>query len=129
MKRVMRYLKKTQTYALHYNGYPTVVEGFSDASWCSEVESERSTGGYVFSLGGAAISLKSKKRTILSRSSMESEFYALETAADEAEWLRELMYDLPVVGAQIPAIPIYCDNQATATVASNHLFNGKKRTV
>ena len=66
---------------------------------------------------------------MLSRSSIESEFFALDTAAEEAEWLRELMYDLPVVGAQIPAIPIYCDNQATAAVASNDLFNGKKRTV
>ncbi|KAJ6833977.1 uncharacterized protein M6B38_337145 [Iris pallida] len=129
VKRVMRYLKKTQTYVLYYNGDPSVVEGFSDASWFSEVESERSTGGYIFTMGGAAISWKSKKQTMLSRSSMKSEFFVLDTAAEKAEWLWELMYDLQVVGAQIPTILIYYDNQATATVASNDLFNGKKRTV
>ncbi|KAJ6843584.1 uncharacterized protein M6B38_297015 [Iris pallida] len=85
VKRVMRYLKKTQTYALFYSGDPSVVEGFSDASWCSDMESEYSTGGFVFAMDGAAISWKSKKQTMLSRSSMESEFFALDAAADEAE--------------------------------------------
>ena len=31
MKRVLGYLKWTQHYALHYNKYPAVIEGYSDA--------------------------------------------------------------------------------------------------
>jgi hypothetical protein len=42
---------------------------------------------------------------------MEVELTALDTATIEAEWLRELLMDLPVVEKPIPAIPMNCDNQ------------------
>ena len=66
--------------------------------------------GYVFTLGGGAVSWKSCKQTILTRSTMEAELMALNTAAVEAEWLRELLMDLPVVEKSIPAISMNCDN-------------------
>lgn len=72
---------------------------------------------------------KLKKKIVLYHSSVESEFYVLFIATNNAEWLRELMFDLSVVGAQISTIPVYCDNQATTVVASNDLFNGKKMDV
>ena len=42
---------------------------------------------------------------------MEAEFMALHTATIEAEWLRELLMDLPVVKKPIPTISMNCDNQ------------------
>jgi len=51
----MRYLKGTKYYALYYSGYPPTVDGYSDASWCSDIGNSKSTSGYVFTLGGAAI--------------------------------------------------------------------------
>ena len=33
IKRVLRYLDDTQNYVLHYNKYPAVLEGYSDANW------------------------------------------------------------------------------------------------
>ena len=41
---------------------------------------------------------------------MEAELTALDTAGAEAEWLRELLMDLPVVEKHIPAISMNCDN-------------------
>ena len=41
---------------------------------------------------------------------MEAELTALDTLV-EAEWLRELLMDLPIVEKPIPAILINCDNQ------------------
>jgi hypothetical protein len=43
---------------------------------------------------------------------MEAEFIALDTAPVEAEWLRKLLMDLPVVEKHVPAISMNCDNQA-----------------
>ena len=34
--RVLRYLKYTITYGLHYTRYPPVLEGYSDANWISD---------------------------------------------------------------------------------------------
>ena len=42
---------------------------------------------------------------------MEAKLTELDTATVEAEWLRELLMDLPVVGKPIPAISMNCDNQ------------------
>jgi hypothetical protein len=42
---------------------------------------------------------------------MEAELTTLDTATVEAEWLRELLMDLPVVEKPIPAIPMSFDNQ------------------
>ena len=42
---------------------------------------------------------------------MEAELAALDDATVEAEWLRELLMDLPVVEKPIPVISMNCDNQ------------------
>jgi hypothetical protein len=41
---------------------------------------------------------------------MEAKLAALDTATIEAEWLHELLMDLPVVEKPIPAILMNCDN-------------------
>ena len=50
---------------------------------------------------------------------MEAELTALDTASSEAEWLRELLMDLPMVEKPIPAILINCDNQTVITKVRN----------
>jgi hypothetical protein len=74
-----------------------VFEGYCDANWISDADEIYATSGYVFSLGGGAVSWKSCKQTILTRSTMEAELTTLDTATVEAEWLRELLMDLLVV--------------------------------
>ena len=82
MKRVLGYLKWTQHYALHYNKYPAVIEGYSDANWITGSNDVKSTSCYVFMLGGGAVSWKSSKQTCLARSTMESEFIALDKSGE-----------------------------------------------
>ena len=85
MKRVLGYLKWTQHYALHYNKYRVVIEGYSDANWITGSNDVKSTSGYVFILGGGGVSWKSSKQTCIARSTMEYEFIALDKAGEEAE--------------------------------------------
>ena len=63
-------------------------------------------------LGGATVSWASKKQTIISRSTMESELIALDTTCTKAEWLRNLLLDMPIVSKPIPTISIQCDCKA-----------------
>ncbi|GJW20077.1 zinc finger, CCHC-type containing protein [Tanacetum coccineum] len=85
IKRVLKYLKKTMDYRLTYIGYLLVLEGFTDASWISNTKENSSTSGWVFMLGGGAISWASKKQTCITGSTMEYEFVALAAAGKEAE--------------------------------------------
>ncbi|KAA3466399.1 Zinc finger, CCHC-type [Gossypium australe] len=71
-------------YGLHYSRDPVVLEGFSDASWISNIQDTKGTSGYVFTLGGEAVSWKSSRQTIITRSAMESEFVALDKYGEEA---------------------------------------------
>ena len=110
LDRVMRHLKGTMDYGIHYTGYPRVLEGYTDSNWISDADEIKATREYVFTLGGGAVSWKSCKQTILTRSIMEAELRALDTATVEAEWLRELLMDLPIVEKSIPAILMNCNN-------------------
>ncbi|GJZ46808.1 hypothetical protein Tco_0600640 [Tanacetum coccineum] len=60
-----------------------------------DIKDSRSTSGYVFTLGGAAISWKSSKQTVIAKSMMESEFIALDKCGEEAEWLHQFVEDIP----------------------------------
>ena len=111
LERVMLYLKGITIYGIHYIRYPRVPEGYSDSNWIFDADEIKATSGYVFTLGGGAVSWKSCKQTILTRSTMEAELTALDTATVEAEWLRELLMDLPMVEKPIPPILMNCDNQ------------------
>ena len=73
--RVLGYLKKTKDLGLYYFGYPTVLEGYSDANWVISVGDNKSTSGWIFTLGGGAISWASKKQSCISHSTMESEIW------------------------------------------------------
>ncbi|CAM8948091.1 unnamed protein product [Rhodiola kirilowii] len=56
IRRVLKYLKGTMNYGLVYAGFPSVVEGYTDASWITNLEDHTSTSGWVFLLGGGVIS-------------------------------------------------------------------------
>nr|ABA97272.1 retrotransposon protein, putative, Ty1-copia subclass [Oryza sativa Japonica Group] len=118
LERVMRYLKGIMSYGIHYAGYPKVLEGYSDSNWVSDADEIKATSRYMFTLGGDAVFWKNCKQIILTRSTMEVELTALDIAIVEAEWLCELLMDLPVVEKLIPAILMNCDNQ-TVTIKVN----------
>ena len=129
LRRVLKYLKGTIDWGLYFVGYPTVLEGYCDANWVSDNDEVNSTSGYVFTLCGAAISWKSAKQTCIARSTMESEFIALDLAGQEAEWLRNLLADIPLWGQLAPPVSLHCDSQAAISVAKNSAYNGKKRHI
>jgi hypothetical protein len=84
LERVFRYLKGTLDYSLLFSGYPEILEGYSDANWVTDNSSVKSITGYLFMLGGGAVSWGSCKQTIITRSTLKSELTALDTTCTEA---------------------------------------------
>ncbi|KAF3630144.1 hypothetical protein FXO38_27321 [Capsicum annuum] len=76
----MKYLRGTVNYGISYSGFTSTLEGYCDANWISNSNETKSTSGYVFTLGGDAVSSRSAKQTIIARSTMKSEFVTLELA-------------------------------------------------
>ncbi|KAL0457582.1 UNVERIFIED_CONTAM: Retrovirus-related Pol polyprotein from transposon TNT 1-94 [Sesamum latifolium] len=105
----------------------SILEGYSDASWITNVEDHSSTSGWVFLLGGGAISGLQRSKTCITNSTMESEFVALAAAGKEAEWLRNLIHEIPLWPKPISPISIHCDSAATLAKAYSQMYNGKSR--
>ena len=110
--RVLKYLRFTRDYGLHYTRYPVVLEGYSDANRISNIKDSKSHSGYVFTLGGAIVSWKSSKQTVIATSIKEFEFIALEKCGEEAEWLHYFLEDISRWPKPMPPICIHCDSQS-----------------
>ena len=89
----------------------------------------KSTSGYVFILGGSAISWKSAKQACITRSTMKAKFIALEKTSFEAEWLRNLLIDIPLWTRPTSSVSMCCDSQTTIVKAKSKIFNGKNKHI
>ena len=96
LERVFRYLNGTLDYKLTFSGFPDVIERNSDANWVIGSDSVKSTSRFVFLLDGTAMSWRACEQIIISRSIMEAELIALDTTCLEAEWLKNLVSELPI---------------------------------
>ncbi|XP_049397256.1 uncharacterized protein LOC125861384 [Solanum stenotomum] len=73
-----------------------VLEGYSNATWNSYPNDSKSINAWIFTLAGTTIFWKSKKQTCITHSTMESEFIAMSSVGEEADWLRSMLIDIPL---------------------------------
>ncbi|XP_051142787.1 uncharacterized mitochondrial protein AtMg00810-like [Andrographis paniculata] len=126
--RILRYVKGTLLHGLHYSARSSLVlTGYSDADWAGDPSDRRSTTGFCFFLGDSLISWRSKKQTVVSRSSAESEYRALADTAAELLWLRWLLADLGV--PQPSATIIHCDSQSAMKISTNDVFHERTKHI
>ena len=88
-----------------------------------------STIGYIFTLGNDAICWKSKKQTIIDNSTMEAELIALASTSEEANWLRDLLNEIPLWEKPIPYILIHCGSTTIIARVKNCYYNGKSKPI
>lgn len=129
VRRVIRYLKHTQYYALEYNPTSPVLECYSDANWANNKSNSKSTSGWVFTIGGAIVSWSSKKQSCISLSTMESEFVAMSMACKELVWMRRFLRCIPFVDVPIGPITLYCDNQAAIHFTKTKRLSSNSRHI
>ncbi|XP_071909073.1 autophagy-related protein 18b isoform X3 [Coffea arabica] len=90
-----RYLKSAPEKGLLYQNHGhTDIEGYSDADWVGSASDRRSTIGYCVFVGGNLVSWKSKKQTVISRSSAESEYRAMAHTVCELVWLKSMLLEI-----------------------------------
>ena len=94
VKRILKYLKGTLDVRLCLGGMNLTMKGYCDAEWSGNVNSRRSTIGYVFFLGEGPISWSSKRQPTIALSTMEAKYMAASQLAKEAIWLRQLIADV-----------------------------------
>jgi hypothetical protein len=125
-KGMLRYLKGTADFGITFGGGSSMVLGYSDADFAGDVDTRRSTTGYVFILNGGAISWSSRRQATVAASTTEAEYMAQAGAAKEALWLRKLLRDL---GATVDTVDILADNQSAIKLAKNPVTSARSKHI
>ncbi|CAI7748893.1 unnamed protein product [Closterium sp. NIES-53] len=95
-----------------------VLTGHADASWVDDLATQRSSQGYIFSLGSGSVSWRSTRSSSGLSSSCEDEIYAGAMAAQELRWLTYLLTDLGEAPRSPPVL--YVDNKAMLALCQEH---------
>jgi len=84
--------------------------------------------GYSIFIRGNIISWTSKKQNVVVRSSVEDDEYRTMTSLTwEFVWVKQFLQELKF--CEIQQMKMYCDNQATLHIASNHVFHERTKHI
>lgn len=86
----------------------------------------RSTTGFCVLLGSSPISWKTKKQTVVARSSVEAD-RSMALTSCEVTWLQALLQDLWIT--DLPPAILHCDNKAAIAIAANPVLHERTKHV
>ena len=133
--RVLGFLNTTKHYCIRYaqqhfnenitsGGYmrgrlPITpdLQCYVDASHAADIDTRRSTTGYIFFISGGPVSWQSRMQTTVALSSMEAEYMAASAATQEALWQTRLLQQLGM-RVDLP-ITLYEDNKSAIMFADH----------
>ncbi|XP_046750287.1 secreted RxLR effector protein 161-like [Diprion similis] len=129
VKRIFAYLLGTANFGIVYRsgGSESNLIGFSDADYAADLETRRSTTGYLFCLSGGPVTWSSKRQKSIALSTTEAEYVALSLAGKEATWLRVLLRDIEYQ-CENPTV-IHVDNQSAIRLAKNPEFHQRTKHI
>ena len=102
------------------------LEAYCDADYAGDIDTRRSTTGYVYILNGGAISWSSRLQPTVAASTTEAEYMAAAYSIKEGLWLRTLLRDL---GMEIGTITICADNQSAIKLLKNPVFSMRSKHI
>ncbi|RVW28756.1 Retrovirus-related Pol polyprotein from transposon RE2 [Vitis vinifera] len=100
--------------------------GFA-VSAAGNIIDRRSTSGYCSFVWGNLVTWRSKKQSVVARSSAKAEYKALAQGICEGIWIKRVLSEL----GQTSSSPILmmCDNQATISIAKNPVHHERTKHV
>ena len=125
-KGVLRYLVGTTDYGITYGLNSSGLVGYCDADYAGDIDTRRSTSGYVFMLHGGAISWQSKRQQTVAASTTEAEYMAAGAAVKEGLWLRKLFMDF---GLDTSTVSIMADNQSAIKLLRNPVTSARSKHI
>lgn len=130
VKRVIRYLLSTQDIGINYKRSTESVQpsGFCDADWGRDPGDRRSVSGYVFTMGGGAVSWKVKRQLVVALSTAEAEYLAASQATREAIWMRHFFEEIGR-SHHDQVIEIFTDNMSALKMSQNPILHNRTKHI
>src|ERR1044072_7743493 len=128
VNRILQYLKGTPGRGLYFRKNSNRgIDVFTDADWAGCVTDRKSTTGYCSFVWGNLVTWRSKKQSVVARSSAEAEFRAMAHGICEGIWLKRMLEEL-----RIPTnytMRMLCDNKAAISIAKNPVHHDRTKHV
>ena len=126
VKWILKYLRGTTNQELCFGGSNIALQGYVDADMAGNRDNRRSTTGYVFTVGGTAVSWVSKIQSVVALSTTEAEYVAATEASKEMIWLQRFMNEL---GKKHDMGTLYSDSQSAIHFPKNSAFHSKTKHI
>ena len=122
----MRYLRGTTNLSLSFGCEKPVLVGFTDADMAGDIDSRKSTSGYLVKFAGGAISWQSRLQKCVALSTTEAEFIATTEASKELLWMKNLFLE---IGLKQDRYVLFCDNQSAIHLGKNATFHARSKHI
>ncbi|KAM1687291.1 hypothetical protein ACFX2K_035286 [Malus domestica] len=128
VKRILRYLKSSvgRGIIMKNNGLNHIL-AYIDADWAGNALDRKSSTSFCTFVRGNLVTWKSKKQTVIARSSAEAEYRAMAAIACELIWLKGLLSELGFTS--MTHMSLYYDNQAAMHITSNLVFHERTKHI
>ncbi|KAL0536844.1 hypothetical protein IC582_025807 [Cucumis melo] len=128
VNRILRYLKNTLGKGLMFRKTNRkTIEAYTDSDWAGSVIDKKSTSDYCTFVWGNLVTWRSKKQSVVARSSAEAEYRAMSLGICEEIWLQKVLSDLHQE-CETP-LKLFCDNKAAISIANNPVQHDKTKHV
>lgn len=129
VKRIMKYLKGTIDYGLHFNKKQKTLSlcGYSDADFAGDIETRKSTTGFIVIWSGCVVSWCSQRQSTVATSTTYSEYIAAFQTVKEIVWLLKLIGE--IYPYQNIATTLYIDNQSTLELIKNPVLHKRSKHI
>ena len=102
------------------------LQSYVNADFAGDIDSRKSTTGFVFTLGGTAISWVSNLQKIVTLFTIEAGYVAASKAGNELIWLHGFLDEL---GKKQEIGILHSDNQSAIFLAKNSAFHSKSKHI
>ena len=126
VKWLLRYRRGTSNTSLCFGKGKVTLQGFVDADLCGDVDSSKSTSGYIYTIGGIAVSLMSRLQKCISLSSTEAEYVEIAEAGKEMIWLADYLEEL---GKKQSEKILYSDSYSAIQLVKNPVYHSKTKHI
>lgn len=127
-ERILRYLKTTPGQGILLTSKGNLkLQAYCDADWGGCPLTRRSCTGYFIMLGDSPISWRTKRQSVVAKSSAEAEYRSMAATVSELIWLRWLLSELQAT--QTEPTRMFCDNQAALHIAMNPVYHERTKHV
>lgn len=128
VKHIMRYLKGNENLGIKFtkNCKNCEIIAYSDADFAGDLDTRKSTTGYLVFYNNGLINWTSRKQPIVAMSTMESEFIA---AADCTQNLTYIKNFIEEIKCEPVKITLKVDNKSAIELAKNGVINKRSKHI